>query len=298
MFGDDISEEALEKFGTLFTPENVEVVEDDPDEDDEEENSEEAEKADGDDVSEAKPEEGSEPEDPPIPYGDPSEPDDLAVALTAAREELEAERARAAQYQEQVSHLVAQLQRPPAIPFDELSEEWQQHFAKEAAQYGTDPAHEYRLWRKDQEAQQAEQAQAVRGGIRGYFENHPDAAEYGNDVARILDNLTREGREPLLLPSYLPPQQLYADATWRIDALFRQAKLERWQAAQEQRALKAAAEKAAGERKQMKAATRGEATKSPGVNLGTNTPTSRRTPADDIKASFVKASREHDTALF
>jgi hypothetical protein len=48
----------------------------------------------------------------------------------------------------------------------------------------------------------------------------------------------------------------------------------------------------------MKAATRGEATKAGGVNLGTNTKSSRRSPSDDIKAEFAWAVKEHNSSLF
>lgn len=256
--------------------------------------------SDADDVLEES-DERPDGEDEALPYTDPNEvpaPDDLAVALNAAREEAAQAAQRAQFYQEQVAHLTNELQRPPTIPFHELNDEWRNYFETEAAKFGSDPANEYRLWQKEQDQQRQVAHHGARQGIVSHYASHPDYAEYGADVQRLLEEQAKRGDEVLLLSSYMPPEVMLRDATQRIDALFTQAKYERLVSAKRAEAQRDATKRAAEQRSAMKAATRGEPTRSSGVSGSTaDTNSSRRTPADDIKAGVMRAARASRSLL-
>ena len=117
-------------------------------------------------------------------------------------------------------------------------------------------------------------------------------------MQRLLEEQAKRGDEVLLLSSYMPPEVMLRDATQRIDALFTQAKYERLVSAKRAEAQRDATKRAAEQRSAMKAATRGEPTRSSGVSGSTaDTNSSRRTPADDIKAGVMRAARASRSLL-
>lgn len=247
---------------------------------------------DANDVSEAS-DEGDESAEEEIGEDAPNEEDDLAVALEAARQEALAAQQRAAQYEEQLAHIAAHLQQPEwKLPYDALSDDDVARWENAAAHLGSDPRTEYRLYQKDQERHEVEQQAALHGNIRSYFTAHADHAEYGAAVLKMLD------ADPVNLTPFLPPQHALRDAAWRIDAMFAKARLERMRDAKVADATKRAKERTDAQRAAMKAATRGEPTRQSGVNLGTaDSKSSRRTPADEIKASFRQAAKASTSLL-
>ena len=220
-------------------------------------------------------------------------PDDLAVALEAARQEVFAAQQRAAQYEEQLAHIASRLQRPTwDVPFDALDDESLAHWEGIAARRGSDPRTEYRLHQEREEQREAYEAATLGEGIRNYFTSHADYAELGGAVLKMLES------DPVNLTPFLPPQHALRDAAWRIDSMFSRAKLLRLVEAKKAEASAASNARAAEQRNAMKAATRGEASRRSGVNLGTaDSQSSRRTPADDIKAGVMKAAKASRSLL-